>query len=90
MAGMAGFEHAVLHFHHVVARRIVVGQRHAVGALPGEAARGWVGFVLQLGHRLHDALAHFLAHVGLVVEHARDSLHRHAGGGGDILDSNTH
>src|SRR3546814_2140176 len=64
--------------------------RYDVRTLPGKAACRCVWPVLQPGHRLQHALTGFLAHVRLVVEHARDGLHRHAGGGRDILDSGAH
>ena len=86
----AGFQHAVLDFHQVVARRVVVDQRDHVGALPCQAARGQVGAVLQLLDDRHHPLPHFVPHVGLVVQHPRHGLHRHASGSGHIFDPTTH
>ena len=88
--GDAGVEHAGLHFHQIVARRVVVEQRDQERTLAGEAARRGIRAVLQFARGGFDALAGLLADVRFLVEYARDGLHRHARRFRYIFDAYSH
>ena len=62
-----------------VQRRVEAHDAERARAAGDQRARDRVRPVLELAHRVLDALARGRAHVRAVVDHARDGLQRHAG-----------
>ena len=61
-----------------------------VGTAQRQAARDGVGTVAELLDLGEHALAHLVPDVAAIVEHLRDSRHRHSESGGDVSHGDSH
>ena len=79
-------QHGLEVVEHLIFQKAGDDQRDAAGVFAGEAAGDQVRVVSHLPRRADDPLAGVLVHIGVVVQRAGDSAHRHTGSFCHILN----